>query len=148
HDSYAVRVGDCDGSLEISAFLNPGCSRHLAVAIQCEPRRENRIGVSLAARVNDSDTGADWSPSNDQLATSGDKSCVADFDTGDVSDRVEHTRRSAYGKLEIVLSRLCLTGQAHRADEQCDKRHRSEKPCTNEHDHDSLCLMSSSVFGS
>src|SRR5262249_20182394 len=108
HDADAVRVRDADGSLEVAAFLHPRGAGHLTVAVEREPGREHRIGVRLAARVDDRDPGAHRTLAYHELAAAGDESRVSDFDAGDVGDRVERTGRSADGELEIVLARLGL----------------------------------------
>ena len=60
HDTDRMRVGDHDGAFEKPGFSDPGRSRHLAVAIERMPARENRI-VSPAARQYCCDASPGWS---------------------------------------------------------------------------------------
>jgi hypothetical protein len=112
-----VRVGNRHRTFEQPALLHPRRARHLAVAIQREPRGEDRIGVGFPTRVNDGHTRADRSLADHQLSTAGVQRGVADFDAGDVGDCIERTGGPADRQLEITFSRL-LRVESCRQDEK------------------------------
>jgi hypothetical protein len=65
-------VGDHDGAIEKSGFFEPGSSRHLAVAVEREPRPKNRVLRVFAAGKNGGHSGADGALADDQFAAAGD----------------------------------------------------------------------------
>src|SRR5213075_2679668 len=97
-----------DRTLEKAALLHPRCAGHLAVAVEREPRREHGVEIRLAARMDHGDAGANRALPHHELAAAGDERSVPDLDARDVGDGVERTRRSADGKLEVILARLGL----------------------------------------
>src|SRR5256714_5094448 len=96
HDANTMRVCNCDRSFQESAFLHPRSAGHFAVSIEAEDADINRI-VGLAARQNRSHTGPDRPFADLEFALAADERRVTDLNAGDVSDRVEFSRRSIEG---------------------------------------------------
>ncbi len=99
----AMRVRDDDWSFEKPALLNPGCAGHLAVSIQAEEARVNRIiKRSPPARQNRGNTGAHRAFANLEFAFAADQCRIANFDASDIRDRVKFPRRAFKRNPEIA----------------------------------------------
>ena len=135
HDADAVGIGHRHRPFQQPALLDPGRAGHFAVAVQREPRGEDRLRVAFPARVDHRHTGAHRSRPHHQLSASGNEGGLADFDARHVGDGVEWSRRPADGQLEIPLSRL-LRVQAERGgddqeqgDDRCSHHEPREDAC-------------------
>jgi hypothetical protein len=103
-----MRVRDRDRPLENPRFLQPRRPSHLAVAIEREPRAEDRIRIRLAPRMNHSHPGAHRPFADDELPAARDECRVSDLDAGDIGDRVHPTRRAVDRQAKLVRALLRL----------------------------------------
>jgi hypothetical protein len=95
YDADAVRIGNPDRPFEQPALSKPGGARHLAVAVEREPRAEHRVVTRLAAWMDNGDAGADRPLSHLEPSLTGNERRVPHFNAGDVGDRVEYPGRAA-----------------------------------------------------
>ena len=92
-DSNAVRIRDHDRSFEKSALFNPMRAGHLAVTVQTERSRVNRIVQRIVSPRNDrGHTSADRSFANNEFSFATNNRCVTNFDTRDIGNRVQWAR--------------------------------------------------------
>ena len=88
HCPHAVRVGDHHRAFQKSGFFHPGGACHFAITIFGEPSGEDRVLRTASAGQYGSDSRADRSLPDDQLAFAGDQSAMADFHARHVGDGV------------------------------------------------------------
>src|SRR6266446_1143287 len=101
-DSNAVGVSNDNRAFEKSAFFDPMCAGHLAVAVQTEYSRVNRIVQRIMSARNDcGHAGPDWSFTNHKFSFATNDRGVTNFDTNDVGDGVELTGRAIERNAEI-----------------------------------------------
>src|SRR6266568_6169364 len=104
HRADAVSIGDGHGALEKSRLFDPACSGHLAVAVETEPARVNRIGALRVAWQNDGDSCADRSFANFQRTFAANESRRSYFHSGDIGDGIQRPRSSIKGDTKAARS--------------------------------------------
>ena len=93
--AHAMGVGNNDRPLEKAALFHPRGAGHLSVAVQTESPGINRIVQRIVAAWNDrGHAGADRTFADLEFSLAADQSREADFDSGDVRDRVEFSGRA------------------------------------------------------
>ena len=112
HDPHTQRVRDHHRSLHDPRIAHPGRAGHLAVTVQGEPRRVDRIRHLPSARPHGGDTGAHRPLADHDGSRPANERGVTDLDPGDVGDRVEGARRALEGDAQVAGAGL-LGGQGH-----------------------------------
>ena len=106
-DAQGVR--DQDGGFQDTRFFQPMSSSHVPVAVSGIESREHWLKGRPATGQNGGDSSTNRTLPHDELSFAGDESCVADFDPGHVSDRVQGTWSPVQRDTEIARSRFCLS---------------------------------------
>src|SRR5574341_138764 len=56
HNTNAMGIRNSNRTFEEASFLQPGRACHLAVAVEGQPGREDRVMIPLSTRVDNGDT--------------------------------------------------------------------------------------------
>ena len=134
HDAHAVRVGDHHRTGEEAGFLEPGGTRHFAVAVEGEPAPEHGIAVRGAAREDRGDTGAHRSLSDDELPLSGDDRAMPNGHPRDVGNGVQRAGRAVEGNSKSAGAGTILCAKSL----SCSKEDQRAETQDGAHCHDSV----------
>ena len=117
HHADTVRICDHHRAIQESGILHPGCSGHLAIAIEREPGGEDLVRKIRSARQNGGDSGAHRTHSDLQLAFSGDQRRVTNLHALHIRDGIQRSGRSIEGNPQIAGARF-RRGEKERRNQQ------------------------------